>query len=216
MIKAVLFDRDDTLTLTHWEVYDEAAEFLSKEYGLDKEAARRGLLETWAKHGGQWAQVHTKEDETEYWRTYVGKLGEALGCELDEAQVLGAFPYEKYMKAVPDAAVVLQELRARGLKIGVLSNTLPSIDRTLREVGLNEWIDVALATCVLGIHKPAPEAFLWAVLELGVAAEDVLFVDDLEENIAAAKACGLKAVRIKHGAGGDGVLGGLREILTLV
>ena len=73
-------------------------------------------------------------------------------------QLMDRWPYEAYMKPVPNAREVLGTLRERGLKVGVLSNTLPSIDRTLRFVGLDDLVDVAVATCSVGVHKPDPGA----------------------------------------------------------
>jgi putative hydrolase of the HAD superfamily len=119
------------------------------------------------------------------------------------------------MKPVDGARDVLTELRGRGLKIGVLSNTLPSIGRTLSAVGLDDLVDVALATCTLGVHKPEAQAFLLAADALGVAPGEVLFIDDKAENVEGARAVGMRAELIDLQGRTPGALSDLHAVLPL-
>lgn len=196
-IKAVLFDRDDTLVTTDPGVYREAAVWASRQFGLDARTVGTRMAQLWQERGMNWWHLRTHDDEAAFWAEYGAELAARLGLEAGHAQALmDAYPYERFMKVVPNARAVLTELRGRGLKIGVLSNTLPSIDRTLEEVGLNDLVDVAVATCLIGVHKPEAGAFHYAVEALGVQPGEVLFVDDRPENVAAAGALGLRAVLI--------------------
>ncbi len=193
----MLFDRDDTLVTTDPGVYREAASWASQQFGLDAQTVGTRMAQLWQERGMNWWHLRTHDDEAAFWADYGAELAARLGLEAGHAQALmDAYPYERFMKAVPNARAVLTELRGRGLKIGVLSNTLPSIDRTLEEVGLRDLVDVAVATCLIGVHKPDAGAFLYAVGALGVPAGEVLFVDDRPENVAAARALGLRAVLI--------------------
>lgn len=196
-LKAVLFDRDDTLAYTDPSVYREAALWVAERYGVDAREAGRILAELWQDQADAWWDLRTPESEDAFWESYGAELTTRLGLGPDAApELLGAFPYERYMKPVQGAREVLSELRGRGLKIGVLSNTLPSIDRTLEAVGLSDLVDVALATCTLGVHKPEPRAFTLAAEALGVHPSEVLFVDDRPENVEAARALGMRAALI--------------------
>ncbi len=107
-------------------------------------------------------------------------------------------------------------MRARGLRVGVLSNTFPSIDRTLRHTGLAELVDVALATCTLGVHKPDPRAFTLAAEALGLPPAAILFLDDLPENVDAAHRVGMAAERVTVHRAEPGAVHDLRDVLTLI
>ncbi|OLV19073.1 HAD family hydrolase [Deinococcus marmoris] len=216
-LKAVLFDRDDTIAYTDREVYAEAARWAAGKYGLDARAVGTAMLGQWQERALTWWDLRTEDDETAFWDSYGLELMERLGLPAsDAAAFMAAYPYERFMKPVPHAREVLQELRARGLKIGVLSNTLPSIARTLEEVGLADLVDVAVATCSVGIHKPDVGAFLHAAGALGLRPQEVLFVDDKVENVEAARALGMQATVIDLQGQDRNAIHDLRAVLELV
>ncbi|QJW85440.1 HAD-IA family hydrolase [Ramlibacter terrae] len=49
----------------------------------------------------------------------------------------------------------------------------------------------------MGHRKPQPEAFRHVLDAIGVAADEVLFFDDTQENVDGARACGLEAVLVR-------------------
>ena len=49
----------------------------------------------------------------------------------------------------------------------------------------------------MGVRKPDAAAFQWVIRDLQVAAADILFFDDTQENVDGAKACGLQSVLVK-------------------
>lgn len=216
-LRAVLFDRDDTLARTDPGVYREAAAWAASRFGLDAREAGRRMAEGWAAQAEAWWHLRSDEDEAAFWDTYRRDLGGVLGLSGEQArELMAAYPYERFMKPVEDARAVLEALRARGLKVGVLSNTLPSIGRTLGALGLSDLVDVAIATCTVGVHKPEPGAFTFALDALGLPAPSVLFVDDRPENVEAARALGLQAVLIDLDGQVPGALHRLWDVLGLV
>ncbi|CAM3600965.1 HAD family hydrolase [Deinococcus frigens] len=216
-LKAVLFDRDDTIAYTDREVYGEAARWAAGEYGLEARAVGEAMLGQWQARALTWWDLRTEDDETAFWERYGLELVERVGLPASDAErFMAEYPYERFMKPVPHAREVLQGLRARGLKIGVLSNTLPSIDRTLEQVGLADLVDVAVATCVVGVHKPDAGAFLHAAGALGVRPAEVLFVDDKLENVAAARALGMQGSVIDLRGHEKDAIHDLRAVLDLV
>ncbi len=215
-LRAVLFDRDDTIAWTDPSVYREAALWAAGHFGLDPRAVGRALQAQWEERAFGWWHLRSEEDEAQFWTEYGLELVERLGLPPSAApDLMAAFPYERYMKPVEGARDVLGELRNRGLKIGVLSNTLPSIGRTLSAVGLDDLVDVALATCTLGVHKPEAQAFLLAADALGVRPDEVLFIDDKAENVAGARAVGMRAELIDLRGQTPGALHDLRAVLPL-
>jgi putative hydrolase of the HAD superfamily len=95
-----------------------------------------------------------------------------------------------------DVPVVLPRLRRQGYTLGVLSNTYPSLEAAFQALGLRELFRVFLISSKLGVVKPAPRIFAYAIERLGVAPGEILLVDDVAENIEAATAAGLQGVQI--------------------
>jgi len=86
------------------------------------------------------------------------------------------------------------------LTSALLSNTNAAHWRRRRDFPAAAALEHQLASHELGLAKP--EAGCFAALEraVGVAGEAIAFFDDLEENVAAARAAGWQAVRIDHAA----------------
>ncbi len=60
--------------------------------------------------------------------------------------------------------------------------------------GRHAWLksfQVCAFSCRIGHAKPEPDAYRWWLRALGHAPDRVLFVDDREENIRAARALGM-------------------------
>ena len=57
-----------------------------------------------------------------------------------------------------------------------------------------ERIDVVVDSSAVGVRKPDPAIYLHALAELGAPAERVAFVDDMEANVEAARAVGMRGV----------------------
>ena len=216
LVKAVLFDRDDTLSTTDYSVYQQAAAWMESQWGTPAKHALNTLAQHWQEKGNDWWHLRSHEDETGFWNEYADELAVKLGVTPEQAQQLAQhFPYEVYLKAVPNARHVLLSLRQKGLKIGVLSNTLPSIDRTLEAIGVADLVDVALATCSMGVHKPEAKAFTLAAHAMNLDPTEILFVDDRQENVDSAREVGMYAYLIDLKGQQQGAIHSLDELLVL-
>jgi putative hydrolase of the HAD superfamily len=105
----------------------------------------------------------------------------------------------------PDALPMLQGIRARGLKIGVLSNTIWSRRRhedIFARDGVLELLDGAVYTSEIPYTKPHPEAFLAAMKAVGTDdPARCLFVGDrLFDDVWGAQNVGMRAAHIPHSA----------------
>ena len=221
-IRGVLFDRDETIAYTDPGVYHEAAQWAAQHFGLDVHAVRQALTAQWAAQEdpaqiGGWWSLRTEADEAVYWQRYGHELAARLGVpEGDIGVMLSEWPYQRYMKAVPEARAVLGELRSRGLRVGVLSNTLPSIAATLEAMNLADVVDVAMASCMLGVHKPEQEAFVQAAALMELPPGQILFIDDKLENVVAARMAGMRAELIDLRDQQPGAIHDLRSVLDLI
>ncbi len=94
---------------------------------------------------------------------------------------------------------LLEALRNRGLKLGVVSNASDPPARLhgeLAESGIAERIDYAVFSSEVGWSKPGTELFELALAGLGVSAGAALFVGDrLYEDVRGASEAGLKTVQ---------------------
>jgi putative hydrolase of the HAD superfamily len=94
---------------------------------------------------------------------------------------------------------LLDAIRERGLKTGIVSNSFDPawlLLRDLDEMGLAERLDVAVFSSEVGLRKPHPEIFRRALSQLGVEPERALFVGDrLLQDIAGAHALGMRTVQ---------------------
>ncbi len=100
----------------------------------------------------------------------------------------------------PRVTHTLRELRAWGLKVGVVTNAaqqpaLTIIDR----YGIAALIDVVLGGDRVRQRKPHPELLEAACAQLGVRPEEVLMVGDSIHDVDAARAAGCDMVCVRHG-----------------
>ncbi len=96
-------------------------------------------------------------------------------------------------------------LRERGLRIGVLSNTMWPREHHERIFARDEvltLIDGAAYSCELPVTKPHPDAFRAALAAVGVddPARAVFVGDRPFDDISGAKAVGMRAVLVPHSA----------------
>jgi putative hydrolase of the HAD superfamily len=91
---------------------------------------------------------------------------------------------------------LLEVLRERGLKLGLVSNAIDPpelLHRDLEQLGVAQRLDVAVFSSEVGRRKPDPAIFRRALDALGVAPENALMVGDkVAIDIAGAKALGMK------------------------
>ena len=100
--------------------------------------------------------------------------------------------WEEHTFTDPDARPLFGGLRERGIRVGVLSNTLwprTEHERVFRRDGVAELIDAAVYTSEIEWTKPHPAAFRAALDALGgIAPGDAVFVGDRPwDDIAGAK-----------------------------
>ena len=98
-----------------------------------------------------------------------------------------------------DAIPFLQELKARGIKIAIVSNCSEHTRDLLESNGVADLADALVLSCEVGAEKPAAQIFTHALDKLGVPARHAVFVDDQPAFCAAAADLGIAAVQIVRG-----------------
>jgi putative hydrolase of the HAD superfamily len=83
-------------------------------------------------------------------------------------------------------------------KLGILSDAESSA-RERTKAWINESVfDMIVLSSEVGVCKPDPRIFHYALAQLGVAASETVFVDDRERNVNGAKALGIHAIHYKN------------------
>jgi epoxide hydrolase-like predicted phosphatase len=96
-----------------------------------------------------------------------------------------------------EMAEFFRRLRPR-YRTAILSNAAAGGRREEQtRYGFDELADVLVYSYEVGIEKPDRRIYLLTCDRLGVPPEEVVFLDDLEANVAAARAVGMRAVRFR-------------------
>lgn len=107
--------------------------------------------------------------------------------------------------AFDDAAPALRGLRARGLRLVVVSNWDCSLGEVLARVGLRELLDAVVTSAEVGASKPDVRVFEAGLRAAGCAAADAVHVGDSpEHDVVGARAAGVRPLLLdRSGATGD-------------
>lgn len=141
-------------------------------------------------------------------------LAAAAGVPEDGAlaALMGALRFE----AFADVAPALTELRARGLRLVVVSNWDCSLPEVLEQTGTTSLVDEVVASAVVGAAKPDPRIFEAALSAAGCAAAEALHVgDSVAHDLEGAAAAGIRALLLdRDGRSGD--IASLAELPALL
>jgi len=117
-------------------------------------------------------------------------------CEYDKYV---APMYVEMQQIYSEAITVLEELREKW-ELGLIANQPKTTKNYLQETGLTKYFKVIVLSEDVGYSKPNPKIFLHALATANCQPEKALMVGDrLDNDIAPAKAIGMKTVRIKRG-----------------
>jgi putative hydrolase of the HAD superfamily len=99
------------------------------------------------------------------------------------------------MQPRPGAIEVLAELRARGLKIGVLSDCTNEVPILWPASVYASLVDAAVFSCVLGVRKPDQRTYAAVLTELRVRPDDCFYVGDGgSSELSGARKAGLRPI----------------------
>jgi putative hydrolase of the HAD superfamily len=176
---AVIFDFFGVLTFNMVEVIS---------YFEDREKLPRGtFLRAWADPRGQdlFRQLELGQITQTDWNNGFAALMGVAPDNLMARYLHDAFPAHQVLK-------VARQARAAGIRTAVLSNSLGREPYdSYAGFDLHGTFDEVVLSAEHGLRKPDPAIFRLVLGKLGVPAERCLFVDDSEENLAAAHGLGI-------------------------
>lgn len=89
---------------------------------------------------------------------------------------------------------IASKLRATGHKTGILSNTIPPHVKINRARGTYNGFDPVILSCEVNARKPEQKIFKIAVREAQMQKSDIVFIDDDQSFVNAAKEFGIDAI----------------------
>lgn len=174
-IDAILFDMNGTLRRrephesTQTRAIQRFLELLEKKDIPDSYWVE---LDMRRKKYNQWAQDNLIQlAEEEIWTRWILPDYPSEKIAPAAAELTLAWSERKgHTVPIPGAEQMLAELKRRGYRLGVISNTMSSLDipRDLDTFGWNEYFEVVILSSTFKVRKPAPEPFLEAARVLNL------------------------------------------------
>lgn len=199
-IKAVFFDRDNTLTCKNEEAYKKYFELVESVSHKPFEMDRKRMFDVFAKIKEKGFNTNTYDNEVEFYKEYYKQvLIEECGKDEEEvAEQIFNVMWLKDRMLFEDVVDTFKDIKERGLKIGIISDTTLSLQKTLESLGLGEYIDCYTSSKEVGVMKPDPKIYMKAIAKLDLLPEECIYVDDYDEEVIGAKNLGFKAFRINR------------------
>ena len=202
--------------LFNWEVYQS----LPKERTAAVRKEANDYLE--AHH-----HISSLEEEydrmLQYFTIVAQKLPELGATRQDiEATALEKVYQSQHTYGLFDDAIQTLEALKGTYKLGIISDTWPSIVPVLERFGILPYFDAITYSFQLGCFKPNPRMFQDALSKMGLPAQECVFIDDVARNLEGAAKVGIQPVQIRvkpdadpcpQGMASIGKISGILELL---
>ncbi len=197
-IRAVIFDFGGVITSSPFEAFNR----MEAERGLPRDFVRR--VNAAHPDGNAWARFERAEIDAATFDRLFAAEARALGHELPGADVLALLAGE----VRPRMVAAIGRLKADGLKLGCITNNVPSgegagmaltRDRAAEIAAILARFDRVIESSKVGIRKPDPRIYAMMTDALGVDARECVYLDDLGVNCKPAAALGMTAIKVTSG-----------------
>jgi putative hydrolase of the HAD superfamily len=193
-IEAIVCDFGGVLTTPLFEAFAK----IQEAFGIEAEdlSAAMKLLAEREGENPLFPLERGEIAEDAFLRNLDGALQELLGRETHvhrfrEALFDGLDPN-------PPMIELMRELRGRGLRMAMLTNNVREWEPLWRAMlPVDEIFEEVVDSGFVGCRKPEPRIYEITAERIGVPFDRCLFVDDLEVNVEAAEALGMRAVRFE-------------------
>ena len=187
-VDGVVFDFGGVMTVSpkddDWPVYAYCAKF-----GVDRAAVDRG----WQRYRNLWDGGFISFAEL-YGRTFADAGATIGAAQLDVLWELDAADWFRTMRT--DTLALMRRLKASGKKLGVLSNLSPESYERLFVPRCAEYRALLDAEVISGLellYKPEEPIYRLMERRMGLPPARLIFLDDTEANVLAARAFGWRA-----------------------
>jgi putative hydrolase of the HAD superfamily len=208
-VRAVFFDAGFTLIFPSRPVLDlylDTARAVSSAHC--ETALREAFRRAWAGGTRDPREDHRSSDaiERERWHRFTRGIAEQVPALLPHhdawlSRLTQEFDAATGWALAPDARSVLARLRARGLRVGIVSNWHSGLHRILVEMKLLELVDFVVCSADVGFRKPHPAIFHAALEQGGASPSATVHVGDTwSEDVVGAHGVGIRALHLAKNA----------------
>ena len=206
MIKNIFLDAGYTLVYPKsfdWLYPVDFFEFCDKELFL-KTAKTDEYKNLYAKGYKYLDDNHLLKDENDEYDVFLDfykmvllpfpelKIGEEKIKKITKSIV---FNYAK-LNLYDDVVIMLEKWKSERYKLGIISDTFPSLANCFKYLGIYKYFDVFVMSSDHGIFKPHEKMYLSALNPLGAKGEESVFVDDGTENLDGAAKFNINPIQI--------------------
>jgi putative hydrolase of the HAD superfamily len=200
-LDCVLFDAGDTL-LAPAPSFQGRFVAVAADHGLPLEEAAVDAAIADAVRAASWPSDWTDPaTQRSFWVDFYRQVLAGLGHDGDGAELADAlyraFSDPAGYRLFDDVRPALEELAGWGVTLGVVSNFEPWLEDILALQGVDHLFAAVAISGKLGVAKPDPAIFWWAVQEAGADLAATVHVGDQPVNdVDAARVAGLTPVLI--------------------
>ena len=199
-IRAVTFDVGGTL-IEPWPSVGHVYSAVAAQHGVSvaPEVLNRQFAAAWRTKKDF---SHRRSDWSELVDATFTGLVETPPSRTFFSTLYDAFASPRAWRIYDDVLPILDHLRNRGVKLGIISNWDERLRPLLRELKLDGWFDAVGISAEIGQSKPSQLIFRSVAELLQVEAASILHIgDSLAEDFEGARAAGFQAMLIE-GEGG--------------
>ncbi len=189
MIAAVLFDFGGVILSSPFEAF--AAH--ERRVGLPEGFIRR--VNATNPDRNAWAQLERGEVDLDQFVQVFESEAAALGHQVDGAEVLECLRGELRPRMV-EALRRCSDRYATALLTNNFLTGSPDWSSGGSFAGLVDLFDVVVESSRVGVRKPEQRFYEIALEELGIAASEAVFLDDLGVNLKPARAMGMTTIKV--------------------
>lgn len=230
-VKGIFFDLGWTLVYPpsgDWEFTQPAQKLFNWEVYQSLPKERTAAVR---KEANDYLEAHhlisTLEEEydrmLQYFTIVAQKLPElgATRQDIEATALEKVYQSQHTYNLMEDAIPTLEALKGR-CKLGIISDTWPSIVPVLERFGILPYFDAITYSFQLGCFKPNPRMFQDALSKMGLPAQECVFIDDVARNLEGAAKVGIQPVQIRvkpdadpcpQGMASIGKISGILELL---
>lgn len=134
------------------------------------------------------------EKGKDYWESYAKEHGKTLPAHwMKNLNNLA----DLIVQPLPGMLESVAELKQQGYRVALLSNTTKARSYFFRDHGYYKLFDPVILSWEVNLKKPDPEIYKLMLQKLNLAANECVFIDNLSENVQAARKLGMTGIHFK-------------------
>lgn len=195
---AVIFDFGGVITSSPFDAFNR----MEAARGLPRDFVRR--VNSYNPDSNAWAKFERAECSAAEFDELFAAEARAMGHDLDGASVIACLSGD----IRPEIVAALDQLKAKGLKLGCITNNVPSgkgagmagtAEKAVAIEAIMARFNNVIESSKVGVRKPDPRIYQMMCEALSVAPAQCVYLDDLGINCKPAAALGMAAIKVTSG-----------------